>query len=369
MVKTFQEYIDNLDWSKKLYLMDNCALLKGYNDKGEVCTHTSSQVVDVKAKINCVPPVSTNKEDSYYQYSKIKDSWKADDAIRMLYASRLQQVGMISDTEYYKTLDTASDKFNLAELQNMLTEPQLKDACRYLASRDIVFKRLGECLYAADDLDNVDWSLLIADKEEDNNFDYKWFNFIPFNEGLKLIKKDVGVVRHLLQWIRNQDREEREPYMKQIRQLLFSREGLTPKDRDKAIVYIYRDRSVHDFIWEILPIDFRFGKLLGKIYRAKNYKDKAITEEMNSIINCRKCDHRTHEEYELNYAEWTQNGDGRTYRYSRKVRQMAALFRACTEKSYPKSMTGLIGDALYVLKLYDYNWEQVFNAVYGHSAI
>lgn len=369
MVKTFQEYVDSLDWSQKLYLMDNCALLNGYDDKGEKCNHTSARVVDVKVDINCVPPVSTDKDDLYCQYAKIKNSWKAEDAIRMLYASRLQQVGMISDSEYYKTLDIASDKFNMAELQDMLTEPQLKDACRYLAGKDMVYKRLGHCLYAADDLDHIDWSLLLTDREEDNGFEYKWFNFIPFNEALKLIKKDVAIVRHLLQWIRNQDREQREPYLKQIRQLLFSKDGLTPKDRDRAITYIYRDKSIHEFIWEVLPIDFRFGKLLDKIYSNKGYKDKAITEEMNSIINCRKCDNRTPQEREFDYAEWMQTGEGKTYRYSRKVRQMAALFRACTEKSYPKSMTGLIGDALYVLKLYNYDWNQVFDAVYGHSAI
>ena len=48
---------------------------------------------------------------------------------------------------------------------------------------------------------------------------------------------------------------------------------------------------------------------------------------------------------------------------------MAMIVRACLTKSYPKSKASLIGDALCLLKMYDFNYDQIFRAVYGHSDI
>lgn len=364
MVKTFQEWFAEQDWSKQMYLASNNDFINGYDKNGKK-THYQQDIVEYKAVIKCLP---AHDKDTFFQsYDTSRKSWKPEIATQLLYASRLKSVNMISDSEYIAVIREGIDRFGCDEIQHYLTEKDFKFAMKQAA----VYKynaKLVSCIYCADDPEHPDWSLLVSEKEEENYFEYKWFRFIPFNEALKLVRKDLSIINHLMQFIREQeDKEVKDNYLKQVRELIFSKNGLSLMDRNKILIHLYKDRSIHDFIREILPIDIRYGKLIPDIYKAKRYTGKAITEEMNGIINLRKRDSGTQEERDQ--ENWYESTESSKPRYSKKVRQMAMIYRACLDKSYPKTKATLIGDALCLLKMYDFNWNQVFDAVYGHSDI
>lgn len=367
MTKTFQEWFDTLDWSNQKYLAENSkGAIKGC-DKDDKETHYYSNIVAYKLKYKCIP--SHNKDNFFSTFDKACKSWKEEVAIQMLYASRLKAVDMISDSEYYAAIKKSIDHFSINELCNFITEDDFKPAMRQIAISGNMDRLIG-CLLAADDIEHPDWSLLATNLQEENGyFDYKWFRFIPFNEALKLIRKDISRISDLLQHIRSdiQEQEVKNNCLKQIRELVFCEDGLSETDRDSAIINIYRDRSIHDFIQEILPIDIRYGQLIPALYKAKRYNDKAVIEEMNSVINMRKCERSTQEE--RSREGWYESIERNQYRYCKQVRQMAMIVRACLTKSYPKSKVSLIGDALCLLKMYDFNYNQIFKAVYGHSDI
>lgn len=367
MVKTIQEWFSSLDWSKQLYLNNIYGgLIKGYNKDGKE-SHYSSEITEYRLNINCLSP---HNEDNYFRnYDRANKSWGDEVAVQVLYASRLKTVNMISDSEYMSIMRKGIDKFGFHEIQSFITETDFKYICK-LGAVYGNYKKLLPCVMASDDPDNPDWSLLVSEQEDNNMFDYRWFEFIPFNEALKLVRKDLTIITHLMQFIRNErhsDEElvQKQNHLKQVRELIFCENGISAKDREKIIVHLYSDRSIHDFIWEILPIDIRYGKLISEIYKRKRYSDKAIIQEMNSIIEQRKHDNGTTEERKQ--ENWYSSEESNQYRYSKKVRQMAMIFRACVTKSYPKSKASVIGDALCLLKMYDFNWNQIFDAVYGHA--
>ena len=367
MTKTFQEWFDTLDWSNQKYLAENSrGIIKSYDKNGKE-TNYYSDIVAYKLKYKCIP--SHNKDNFFSTFDRASKSWKEDVAIQMLYASRLKAVDMISDSEYYAAIREAINKFSINELCNFITEDDFKPAMRQVALNGNMDRLIG-CLLAADDIEHPDWSLLASNTQDKNGyFDYKWFRFIPFDEALKLIRKDISRIPDLLQHIRNdiQEQEVKNNCLKQIRELVFCEDGLAENDRDLAIINIYRDRSIHDFVQEILPIDIRYGRLIPALYKAKHYNDKAIIEEMNSIINMRKGERSTQEE--RSREGWYESIERNQYRYCKQVRQMAMIVRACLTKSYPKSKASLIGDALCLLKMYNFNYDQIFRAVYGHSDI
>jgi len=365
MTKTFQEWFDTLDWSNQKYLAENSrSAIKSYDKDGKE-THYCSDIVAYKLKYECIP--SHNENNFFSTFDKAHKSWKEEIAIRMLYASRLRTVNLISDSEYYAAIRESIDRFSIDELCNFITKDDFKPVMRQIALNGSNDRLIG-CLLAADDIEHPDWSLLVTNIQDKNGyFDYKWFRFMPFDEALKLIRKDVSRIPDLLQYIRNdiQEQELKDNYLKQIRELVFCEDGLSETDRDLAIIHIYCNRSIHDFIQEILPIDIRYGRLIPLLYKAKHYNGKAIIEEMNSVINMRKGDRSTQEE--RNSESWYESIERNQYRYCKQIRQMAMIVRACATKSYPKSKASIIGDALCLLKMYDFNYDQVFNAVYGHS--
>lgn len=365
MTKTFQEWFDTLDWSNQKYLADASGkAIKSYDKDGKE-TRYEADIVAYKLKCECIS--SHNETNFFSTFDRANKAYEKEAAIRMLYASRLKAVDMISDSEYYAAIREAINKFGISELCNYITEDDFKPAMRQLAMSGNVDRLIG-CLLAADDIEHPDWSLLASNTKEKNGyFYYKWFRFIPFDEALKLIRKDVSRIPDLLQYIRYdiQEQEVKNNCLKQIRELIFCEDGLSEADRDSAIIKVYRDESIHSFIQEILPIDIRYGILIPALYKAKCYNDKAVIEEMNSIINMRKGDRGTKEERAR--EGWYESIERNQYRYCKQVRQMAMIVRACITKSYPKSKASLIGDALCLLKMYDFNYNQVFNAVYGYS--
>lgn len=367
MTKTFQEWFDTLSWSDQRYLAENSkGAIEGYNNNGKVTTW-ASDIVAYKLKCECIP--SHDKDNLFSTFSKANKSWNEEVAIRMLYASRLRAVDMISDSEYYAAIKEAIDKFSIGELCNYIAKDDFKTVMHQIAIHGNMNRLIG-CLLAADDIEHPDWSLLATNSQNKNGyFDYKWFRFIPFNEALKLIRKDISRISDLLQYIRNdiQEQEVKNNCLKQIRELIFCEDGLSEADRDSAIISAYRDKNIHVFIQEILPIDIRYGRLIPALYNAKCYNDKAVIEEMNSVINMRKCERSTPEEKAR--EGWYKSIEHNQYRYCKQVRQMAMIVRACISKSYPKSKASLIGDALCLLKMYDFKYDQIFKAVYGHSDI
>lgn len=361
MVKTFSEWFDEQDWDTQMYFAGCSSLIQGLDENGKKSSYTKT--VKYQVKINCLP--EHDKDTFFITYDRASKAWKDQLAIQLLYASRLKTVNMLSDSEYYAVMRKGVDTFGLDEIQNYITATDFKEALKQAA----IYKwneKLVACICCADDPENPDWSLLVSEKEEDNYFEYKWFRFIPFDQALNLVRKDLSLLDKLRQFIREErDKEIKSNHLKQVRELVFGKDGLSINDRTKALLYLYRDRCIHDFIWEILPIDIRYGKLIPKIYEYKHYTEKAIVEEMNRVIDMRKRDGGTEEE--KSRPDWYQSAESNKPRYSKKIRQMAMLYRACVTKSYPKTKAALIGDALCLLKMYDFNWDQVFDAVYGHS--
>ena len=367
MTKTFQEWFDTLSWLYQKYLAENSrGAIKGYDKNGRE-TNYYADVVTYKLKYECIP--SHDKDTFFSTFDRANKSWKEEVAIRMLYASRLKSVNMISDSEYYAAIKETINKFTIAELCNFITEDDFKPVMRQMALNGSNDRLIG-CLLAADDIEHVDWSLLASESDDKNGyFDYKWFRYIPFDEALKLIRKDISRIPSLLQYVRAdiEEQEVKDNCLKRIRELVFCEDGLAEADRVSAIVRLYRDRSIHDFIREILPIDMQYGRLLLRLYREKSWSDKAIVEDTNRIINMRKGDMSTEEERRR--EDWYESTERNQYRYCKQIRQMAMIVRACVTKSYPKSKASLIGDALCLLKMYDFNYDSIFKAVYGHSDI
>lgn len=367
MIKTFQEWFDTLSWSDQKYLAENSrGAIKSYDKDGKE-TRYAYEMAAYKLKYECIP--SHNEDNFFSTFSKANNSWKEEVAIRMLYASRLRAVNMISDSEYYAAISEAITKFSIDELCNYIAKDDFKPVMHQIAISGNMDRLIG-CLLAADDIEHPDWSLLVTNSQDKNGyFDYKWFKFMPFDEALKLIRKDVSRIPDLIEYVRRdiQEQEVKDNCLKQIRELIFCEDGLSEADRDSAIVNAYRDKDIHTFIQEILPIDIRYGRLIPTLYKTKRYNDKAVVEEMNNIINMRKCDRSTQEERAR--EGWYESIEHNQYRYCKQVRQMAMIVRACITKSYPKSKASLIGDALCLLKMYDFNYDQIFKAVYGHSDI
>jgi hypothetical protein len=216
-------------------------------------------------------------------------------------------------------------------------------------------------------------------------------------ENTHLLKEFEGVYTSLPVWS-----SERKKYMDRIDKLKFNLYDSTktePSLRDSIILSKYEyNNCLPAFIENELALDMNFGKLIGPIveYLARHSTRHCLVRQLNSdILECYKrdsrwsrCDYRIlpedceyarnnydgSKEIQLNKLEANTNDASVVdeyikeheceYRYNDTIRAMVFTAKCCALKEITKSSFKRYGNLASIIKLYNFNWESIWNAVW-----
>jgi len=138
--------------------------------------------------------------------------------------------------------------------------------------------------------------------------------------------------------------------------LFFCDNGWTVEQKKKVIDnYGYCERDVEDFMKRIVAVDESYLRTVGNYFIRNNpalgmylYKQKKPEDELNALPP----GHKVEEEY----------------RYPKAYRKLFQIAACCARGRIGKAMAGTIGDAACMLKLYGYNFNNIFDCLYPEYA-
>jgi len=143
------------------------------------------------------------------------------------------------------------------------------------------------------------------------------------------------------------------------------------KIRIDVLEKLYR-YNLDDFIDTIVPIDLRFIKLF--YYMAidrygDGWQNRRLSAYLNGLIDRRKGDRPiTDEERAMKDDNWhksTWPEELKDFRYTKKLRQLFCIMRTCALKRVSNNQKGLLGKALFFIKVHDFDFYKVYDAMYN----
>lgn len=217
------------------------------------------------------------------------------------------------------------------------------------------------------------------------------------SENSRLLGEFEDVYNNLPTWSK-----ERGKYVSRIDKLkadLYDSTKIGPSLRDSIILSKYGyDGCLPAFIENELALDMNFGKLIGPIVKSLAYRSSKhyLVRQLNSnVLECYKkdcrwsrCDYKilpedyeyTRDNYDgtkeihLNKLEANTNNalvvneymeeHENDYRYSDTIRAMVFTAKCCALKEITRSSFKRYGNLAFIIKLYNFNWESIWNAVW-----
>lgn len=132
--------------------------------------------------------------------------------------------------------------------------------------------------------------------------------------------------------------------------------NLEPKTRLKVMQTIYEYYLV-SFCNHWLSIDLSYVKVLWYMLLDSRRDDRQRAYALNDLINAKKAN--------LTKVDDTDDVNIEDYRFSRSIRQLLLAMRVCMLRKIPKSCESLLGNALFFIKLHDFDFIKVYDSMYG----
>lgn len=198
---------------------------------------------------------------------------------------------------------------------------------------------LEELLLLTEDFDDIPWHQL--DMEKYYNIDNEWYSILPTSVLVKMAKAKPSSI----------DVNTIDMNNEVFDTLFFLEDGWDTSEKRVAIrKFTHSVKGVENFMERVvavdksylryLPLVLNHAGLARTLYSLKKPSDE-ITEEM---------------------------GIQDSFRYSREYRRLFMIVRCCNEKHMSKEFARKIGDASALVKLYDYDYNMIFEALYPEYA-
>ena len=140
-----------------------------------------------------------------------------------------------------------------------------------------------------------------------------------------------------------------------VDELFFGEDQLTEDQKRRVITGYVRDvRDVKDFMQRFVAVDESYLKYLGYIIddrpdlAMKLYKQKKPDDEL------------------AEYGEHVKIAD--SYRYPKEYRKLFLIAGCCARENVGKAKAGLIGEIASLLKMYSWNYLDIFYCLYPQYA-
>ena len=202
------------------------------------------------------------------------------------------------------------------------------------------FLTLSELLLLTEDFDNIPWHMLDMDKYY-YYIDNTWYSIIPKSVLLKLAKAKPEAI----------DVNKMDMNSEVFDTLFFLEEGWDISEKQIVMrKFTHTTTGIDNFMERIVAVDKSYLRYLplvldnaglARTLYSRKKPSEEITEEM---------------------------GIQDSFRYSREYRRLFMIVRCCNEKHMSKEFARKIGDASALVKLYDYDYNTIFEALYPEYA-
>jgi len=347
-MKTFKQWFNSLSKETQEYLRDNCRWIdttsKDYYRHPKLDESAlTAYPKHVEDELTTNTYFHNNNDRDLYitMFLKHKDDLPHDDYIKAL-------VGLIDSDKDISTKVDALDLREVYKLRGKYKETYERTSQSWSHSPKPNYKykySLSHFLLVTEDFNNIDWSVLDKDSLSLNA---QVVEILGHDEVKKIAKENP---QRMTERIARGDLNN--PVFDE---LFFCKDGWTKKQKQDIINnYRYTEDDVKTFMAKIVAVDESYLRYVGT-YFIENYpalgmhlyKMRKSDEEIAALPE----KHRIEEEYQ----------------YPKEYRKLFQIAACCARGNVGKAMAGTIGDAACILKMYGYNFNQIFDCLYPQYA-
>lgn len=337
-MKTFKQWMDSLPEHARDYIF---RLSKAFDKESP--TYYACDRKRIRPEI-MFPLIKQKKEEQHSYYRKRVEIDEAYSIILGFLLDKLEGKNNVLpdvDTETIeKTIYTFISYQDSATYINYLP---LKFQREYLrsrvAEREDNSLRLEELLLLTEDFDNIAWHQL--DMEKYYYIDNEWYSILPTPVLVKMAKASPGAI----------DVNTIDMNNDVFDTLFFLEDGWDSSEKRVAIrKFSHSAQGVANFMERVVAVDKSYLRYLPMVL---NHAGLART-----LYSCKKPSE------EITEGMGIQD----SFRYSREYRRLFMIVRCCNEKHMSKEFARKIGDASALVKLYDYDYNMIFEALYPEYA-
>ena len=348
-MKTFRQWFDNLSPVKQRYLRENCSWIDV--DSKDRYNHPSKEKLDAKFNESVLEMVAQSSRDRYYSSNNALES--AALAFFQLHKDLLNEdaykaiIKAATNNGTDRDINQYVDAFELREIVKVKHEERLAyNKTHNEWDQKNALYSLSEKLLITEDFSAFDWT---DTDVRDRYLDSKMMEILGHDEVIRRAKENPRAVDSF----RNREKEIHNPVFDE---LFFCEDGWTKEQKQQVInSYGCGVHDVEDFIARIVAVDESYLRYIGT-YFIRNcpalgmhlYKQKKSQEEIDAL----PLKHRQEDEY----------------RYSKSYRKLFQIAACCARENVGKAMAGTIGDISGILKMYSYNFNQIFDCLYPQYA-
>jgi len=332
-MKTFKKWFDAKSEETQQYLLKHCLWIDV--DSPDRYRHPKNQQ-QIKESIMTYASTRFNGDD-YVDSDKLQQ-------MLAIYVQNDKSLKENNPDAYYDLLtvlwknantevELAVDAMDLREVYKRKHNVKRRWADEY---------KLGEILLITEDFDNIDWSEL-RDGMQLNDISMEIFGH---DRIIEIAKQNPNMVNVNGTNLNNDLFDE----------LFFCKDGWT-KAQKEEIIRDWRGglEGVRDFVQRVVAVDESYLRYVGTAFIARDpalaahlYKEKKPIDELNTL----PAGHSQTEEY----------------RYPKHYRKLFHIAACCARGNVGKAMAGTIGDVACMLKMYGYDFNQVFDCMYPQFA-
>lgn len=301
--------------------------------------------------------IDTSSED-YYRHAKLDDNY-FNNLVRKAGSSYYS-------TDYWKSiilgLTVKLNEIDRNILKSFLSEPTIKSIIKEAANgRDklyafspvlqkeikrVEFKNdenlcLSDLLYITEDYSNIDYKRL-----DRCNLKYRPAikEMLGIDACIELARSNIDFIKVSVDNLSLNDEV--------IDTLFFGDNQLSRDQKIQVIRYMYNPSidDIEDYMKRFVSVDESYLRYLYNIIN----QDPAVAAK---LYNLKKPEH------ELTGNETTEM----KYRYPRKYRKLFQMAACCSRKNVGKAMAGTIGELSSMLKMYNWDFNALFDCMYPDS--
>lgn len=343
-MKTFRQWFETLSQETQQYIAENCSWFDITTE--DYYKHKSGSIESIKGVTEYIK--GRLEEDRYISDNfvnpaiiscvrMIKDKLTPDEYVHLLYG--LDEAVRINKREF-----DAMDRRELLKLKKKYKDQARKND-RWNASGEYKYN-LTDFLLMVEDFDNIDFSLLDHDSLV---MDSATVEILGYDEMYRIAKDEPNKFSFRTRGKSNMDN-------KVFDALFFCEDGWTPEQKKRILNnYGYNEDDAEDFMRRIVAVDESYLKFFCNYFIRNNpalarhlYNQKKTQDELDALPES----HRIEDEY----------------RYPKHYRKLFHIAACCARENVGKAMAGTIGDVACMLKMYAYDFNQVFDCMYPELA-
>lgn len=343
-MKTLRQWFESLSQETQEYIADNCRWFDITTE--DYYRHNSGSIESIKNVAEYVK----NRLD--------EDKYINDDCVKPVIITCVRTIkDKLTPEEYahllYGIEDTVRPTSNVFDAMDRREILKLAKKYKDQARKNDKWNDRGEYKYnladfllMVEDFDNIDFSLLNHDTLSLNS---ATIEILGYDEMYKIAKDEPDKLS-----FRNRNRSNIDN--KVFDSLFFCEDGWTSEQKKKILnSYLYNVSDAEDFMQRIVAVDESYLKFFCNYFICNEpalarylYNQKKTDDELNAL----PANHRIEDEY----------------RYPKSYRKLFHIAACCARKNVGKAMAGTIGDVACMLKMYAYDFNQVFDCMYPELA-